>query len=66
MLNHIQCQVEQNLISTCEYDYSFFDEEKTSFEPGWNNGSIQIYSSSIEEAFKYRTSDELDSYMIDR
>jgi polycystin 1L2 len=59
-----QCQIKQNLSSVCEYDYNFFNEEKDSFEPGWTNQTTQIFSSSIEEAFKYRTNDELDSYII--
>jgi polycystin 1L2 len=59
-----QCQAKQNLSSVCEYDYSFSNEEKDSFEPGWNNVTTQMFSSSIEEAFEYKTGDELDSYII--
>ena len=64
MLNHIHVKLNKILISKCEYDYSFSNEEKNSFEPGWINQTTQIYSSSIQQAFKYETSDELDSYMI--
>jgi hypothetical protein len=49
--------------STCEYDYSFSNEEKRSFEPGWINETTQIYSSSIYQSFKYNTSQQLDTYM---
>jgi polycystin 1L2 len=58
-----QCQVKEEHSSECEDDYSFYNEDKDSFEPGWNNVTTQVYSSSIQEAFKYKTGDELDSYI---
>jgi polycystin 1L2 len=54
----------QRIMSICEKEYSFFNEEKRSFEPGWNNNSLTVtYSSSILNAFQYSTSDELDTYI---
>ncbi|CAF1671065.1 unnamed protein product, partial [Adineta ricciae] len=55
----------ERVISICEDDYSFFNEEKRSFGPGWiNETSVGgTYSSSILGAFKYNSSDELDSYV---
>jgi hypothetical protein len=57
------CRVKQNLFSKCEDDYSFLNEEKTSFEPGWINQTTQVYSSSTQEAFKYQNGNQLDSYI---
>ncbi|CAF1416666.1 unnamed protein product [Rotaria sordida] len=54
---------DQRLISTCKNDYSLFNEEKYSFQPGWINKTTEEYSSSILKAFKYSTSNELDTYM---
>ncbi|CAF1043359.1 unnamed protein product [Rotaria sordida] len=56
---------DQRIISKCKKDYSLFDEEKRLFQPGWiNQISIEIeYSSSILKAFKYTTSDKLDTYI---
>ncbi|CAF4283637.1 unnamed protein product, partial [Adineta steineri] len=55
------------IISTCINDYSLFNEEKDSFQPGWilNQTSIEEdedYSSSILKAFTYQSSKELDTY----
>ncbi len=58
-----QCQDRQIVSISCEDDYSFSNEEKTSFDPGWNNQTTQLYSSSIQQAFKYQNGDELDSYI---
>ena len=50
--------------STCEYDYSFSNEEKRSFDPGWINETTETYSSSIiSQSFKYNSSDQLDTYV---
>jgi polycystin 1L2 len=51
------------LNSTCEYDYSFSNEEKNSFEPGWENETQIRLNSTIEQAFQYKSSDELDTYV---
>jgi hypothetical protein len=48
---------------TCEYDYSFSNEDKDSYEPGWLNQTTQIYSSSIEQSFIYNSSKQLDTYI---
>ncbi|CAF0795704.1 unnamed protein product [Adineta steineri] len=57
------CQTKQNLFSICEDDYSFSNEEKHSFEPGWINQTTQVYSPSIQQAFKYQDGNQLDSYV---
>jgi polycystin 1L2 len=54
------CQTK--LSSNCEPDYSLFNEEKDSFEPGWINQTLQIYNSSIYRAFRYQTGDQLGTY----
>ncbi|CAF4459945.1 unnamed protein product [Rotaria sp. Silwood2] len=56
---------DQRIISICNNDYSLFNEEKHSFQPGWiNQTSTELeYSSSILKAFKYTTSDKLDTYI---
>ncbi|CAF0882123.1 unnamed protein product [Adineta steineri] len=58
---------DQRIISTCINDYSLFNEEKDSFQPGWilNQTSIEEedYSSSILKAFQYQSSKELDTYV---
>jgi hypothetical protein len=58
-----QCQDQQIVSISCTNDYSSSNEEQTSFDPGWNNQTTQIYSSSIQQAFKYQNGDELDSYI---
>jgi hypothetical protein len=64
-----QLRIKSNLCSlkilnlTCQYDYSFSNEETGSFEPGWVNETTQIYSSSIYQSFLYNTSDQLDTYV---
>ncbi len=53
----------QKLRLNCLTDYSSFNEEKDSFEPGWQtNETTEIYSSSISQAFEYQSSTELDTY----
>ncbi|CAF3428948.1 unnamed protein product, partial [Rotaria sp. Silwood2] len=54
---------ETKISSVCKRDYSFFNEEKQSFEPGWINQTSKISNSSIRRAFMYRTGDELDTYI---
>ncbi|UJR09103.1 hypothetical protein I4U23_013350 [Adineta vaga] len=59
---------DQRLMMRCEHSYSIFNEDKRSFEPGWINETTMVmmsggnYSSSIMKAFRYRSSDELDTY----
>lgn len=54
------CQLQLNLISECQDDYSSSNEEKGSFNPGWNldNQTYQNYSSTILNAFKYQNNDD--------
>ena len=61
------CRVGKSLGSTfvlCQDDYSFFNEEKRSFVPGWGNLTSQSSNVSIDRAFQYQTSDQLDSDLI--
>jgi hypothetical protein len=54
---------DQRIISICENSYDSSNEETQSFQPGWTNETIEEeYSSSILNAFKYSTSDELGTY----
>jgi hypothetical protein len=48
----------------CYDDLNWFNEDTNSFEFGWNNNENQSLTSSIRRAFQYRTSDEIDSYMM--
>ncbi|CAF1643684.1 unnamed protein product [Adineta ricciae] len=51
----------QRIVSLCENDYNYFNEEKRSFSPGWTNETNgEIFLSSIINAFHYSTSDQLD------
>jgi hypothetical protein len=51
------------LSPVCKNDYSFFNEEKYSFGPGWINQTAQVYNTSIQRAFMYQTGDQLGTYM---
>ena len=54
----------RRLISTCYDEYSTSIEEKGSFLPGWStNETAQNYSSLINKAFIYQTSEQLDTYI---
>ncbi|CAF3988800.1 unnamed protein product [Adineta steineri] len=55
------CQTQ--IVLKCNEDYSFFNEEKNSYKPGWINQTTQYSNSSIDLAFMYRTGDEFDQYM---
>ncbi|CAF3969202.1 unnamed protein product, partial [Adineta steineri] len=57
------CQVQNEITSTCQYDYSFHNEDKYSYKPGWKNSIIKNYSSSITQSFQYSTSKDLDTYI---
>jgi polycystin 1L2 len=56
------CSIE-NLNFTCEYDYSFSNEEKNSFEIGWGNETTIKSNLTIQQAFQYQSSDQLDTYV---
>jgi hypothetical protein len=59
------CQIPKSvahLITHCNDDYSFSNEEKRSFQPGWINQTTQILNSSIDQAFEYRSGEELNTY----
>ncbi|CAF0948943.1 unnamed protein product [Adineta ricciae] len=63
-INSVLCPSQFNeIISTCEYDYSFSKEDKKSYAPGWQNETTQTFSASIEKAFRYASSKDLDTYV---
>ena len=47
----------------CVHDYSFFDQDEHSYYPGWRNQSNNNYSSTISNAFKYKSSEQLGTYV---
>ncbi|CAF3860190.1 unnamed protein product, partial [Adineta steineri] len=47
----------------CNKDYSFFNEEKNSYKPGWINQTTQYSNSSVDQAFMYQTGDKFDQYV---
>ena len=52
------------MIPKCYDEYSASTEENRLFLPGWStNETTQNYSSSINDAFIYRTSEQLDTYI---
>ena len=53
----------ENQSLTCEYDYSFLNEEKHSFEKGWKNETKVQNNSTLDQSFQYKTSDQLDTYI---
>ncbi len=55
------CSV-RNIVSICTNDYSFFNEDKRSFQPGWINETTLEFNSSIQQAFQYQTGDQLGTY----
>ena len=57
------CSVRHEIISTCQYDYHFSDEDKHSYQPGWINQTIPNYSSSIRQSFQYSQAEDLDTYI---
>jgi len=60
------CQIPksvEHLFTHCDGDYSFSNEEKESFQPGWINQTTQISNSSIDQAFQYQSGEELDTYI---
>ena len=57
------CHVQNEIMSTCVYDYSLLNEERDSYQPGWLNETIETYSSSIRQSFEYKSSEELDTYI---
>ena len=60
------CPVKQPLASQCADMYSFGNEEKGSFAPGWkspNQTAPTGSNATVQRAFTYRSGDELGSYM---
>ena len=56
------CDV-SSIRSQCINDYNHFNEDKQSYQPGWINQTIQISNSSIDRAFLYQSSNQLDTYV---
>ena len=54
----------QAYFAYCRDDYSFFNEERRSFEPGWANLSSQTSNVSIDRAFHYRSAQQLNSSFV--
>ena len=46
----------------CEDDYHRSNEEDRLFLPSWNRTTTSTSNSSVDQAFRYQSSDELDSY----
>ncbi|CAF4278821.1 unnamed protein product, partial [Adineta steineri] len=55
------CQVQNEITSTCQYGYNFYNEDKYFYKPGWKNEIIQNYSSAISQSFQYSTSEDLNT-----
>jgi hypothetical protein len=50
----------EHLFTYCNNDYSFSNEEKQSFSPGWMNLTTSISNSSIDQAFVYQSGEQLN------
>jgi polycystin 1L2 len=48
---------------TYKSDYNLFNEEQRSFQPGWIHQITNNYSSSIHNAYLYKSSKQLDTYI---
>ena len=57
------CHTQVANLTVCEYEYSFFNEEKNSFVPGWENETQTVLNSTIDQAFHYKSRKELDTYV---
>ncbi|CAF3978323.1 unnamed protein product [Rotaria sp. Silwood2] len=52
-----------NIVRWCSTNYQIWMADRRSFQPGWTlNTSHTSYSQSIQNAFIYRSSSEVDSY----
>ena len=54
----------RKLRSDCVDDYDPSKEEKDSFAPGWINETSEEFSSTIRQAFRYQSSEQLDTYVV--
>ena len=51
-------------ISHCNKDYSLFNEDRSTYLPGWlTETNTTVNSSLLARSFVYRSSDDLDGYM---
>ncbi|CAF4099153.1 unnamed protein product, partial [Adineta steineri] len=55
------CLANNEIILTCQYDYSLSNEDKHSYQPGWLNETIETYSVPIRQSFQYKSSKDLDT-----
>ncbi|CAF1272127.1 unnamed protein product [Adineta ricciae] len=58
-----RCPIHNTIAYSCIYDYSFFDQDEHSYYPEWRNQSNNNYSSTIYNAFKYKSSEQLGTYI---
>ncbi|CAF4192320.1 unnamed protein product, partial [Adineta steineri] len=56
------CLANNEIILTCQYEYSLSNEDKHSYQPGWLNETKETYSSSVSQSFQYKSSKDLDTY----
>lgn len=54
---------DQILRVNCIPDYSFSNEDKDHYQPGWVNQTDEDYTSTIVKAFQYQSSEALDTYV---
>ena len=53
----------QRIQSVCQDDYQSSNEETRSFQPGWiDNDTLRWMNTSIDRAFQYRSSSDLNAY----
>ena len=57
------CPIQNEISSLCAHDYSLFNQDERSYYPGWRNQSNNNYSSTILDAFKYKSSEQLGTYV---
>ncbi|UJR18997.1 hypothetical protein I4U23_022127 [Adineta vaga] len=49
------CHQQTFISSTCQHDYSYSNEDKDSYQPGWINTTSTNYNIFIQNAFKYQS-----------
>jgi Polycystin cation channel len=54
---------DQRIQSICEDDYHYSIEENRSYQQKWTNQTMSSANSSVDRAFQYRSSKDLDSYV---
>ncbi|UJR11128.1 hypothetical protein I4U23_015309 [Adineta vaga] len=59
----VLCEKQNVIASTCQNDYSLFNEDKYSYGVGWKYTTTNNYNASIRQAFIYQSADALDTYV---